>query len=359
MVETLMIRPQDDTSAEDEVASKGSPRRSAGFVLRRTMRRFLQDRGAASASALTLQAVLTVLAGVVALLGVLGVVDGTDWLSAKVEDVLGPVLSADLLDRLSTALREAPGAAEGWAVLASGAVAVLLGAMAYVASVRAATNLAWQVGEGRPGWRLVGLHLLLGLAALVLGGVVVALLATSGPMTDPVARSFGLRLVADELAVWGYAVWPLVAVVLIVLVAVLHRATPNVRFGRTRLITPGSFVSIALFVGTGGGLAAYLAWYPSWNTTVGTVVAVAAVLLWLWLVHAALVLGAELDAELERGRELRGGRPAEERLQVPVRDDRGLTRPRRREHRAVERMREIRLAAAAHGDPDDRPFGRR
>lgn len=357
MVETLMARPQQAPEGQEIVQQRG-PRRSAGFVLRRTVRRFVQDHGFAAASGLTLQTVLTALATVVALLGAVAAAAG-DSVVVKVEDVLAPVLSADVLHRVSGALGEATGTSAGWVVLGAGAAAVLLAAVGYAAGVRAANNRAWQVGEGRSAWKLAGAQILLGVGAYLLSAAVAALLISSGPMAEPLVGAVGLYPSADELTVWSYAVWPVLAVVMILLVALLHRATPNVRFGHRRLITPGSFLTIVLWLVAGAGLAAYVAWYPSWSHTIGTVVAVGLALLWLWVAHAALVLGTHLDAELERGRELQGGRAAEERLQVALRDDRALARGELREHRAVERMRQIRVTAMAHGNPDDRPFGRR
>lgn len=359
MVESLMARPRETAQTEDEVPHQHGPRRSVGFVARRIVRRFLQDRGFAAASALTLQTVLSAVATTVTLLGALAAAGSGGRASDKVADVLAPVLSAGLLDRVRGALEDASRADGGWVVLGVGALAALLAAVGYVASVRAATNRAWQALEGRSGWRLAGAQLLVGLAAFVLAVVIATLLVTAGPMVAPLLAAFGLYPSNDELTVWSYAVWPVLAGALVVLVALLHRALPNVRFGRTRLITWGSLVTIVGWVAVGAGMAFYLAWYPTWNHTLGTTIGLALVLLGLWVGHAALVLGAEVDAELERGRELQGGRAAEERLQVPLRHDQALPRTELRERRAVERMREIRVAAGAHGNPDDRPFARR
>ena len=73
----------------------------------------------------------------------------------------------------------------------------------------------------------------------------------------------------------------------------------------------------------------------------------------------ALIFGAELDAELERGRELQRGMAAEKVLQLPVRDKRGIEKAHKRRAEDIEKQREIRLAAAGGGDPADRPFDKR
>jgi membrane protein len=107
------------------------------------------------------------------------------------------------------------------------------------------------------------------------------------------------------------------------------------------------------------GFAFYVSRFSSYNLTYGSLAGVVVALLWLWLTNVALVFGAELDAELERGRELRRGVAAEEALQLPVRGSRGIEKTRARRTADVEKQREIRVAAAAAGgNPDDRPFRR-
>ena len=65
-------------------------------------------------------------------------------------------------------------------------------------------------------------------------------------------------------------------------------------------------------------------------------------LLWLWITNLALLFGAELDAELERGRELQSGLPAEETIQLPPRDTHGIEKAEEKERADIERGREIR-----------------
>jgi membrane protein len=68
-------------------------------------------------------------------------------------------------------------------------------------------------------------------------------------------------------------------------------------------------------------------------------------LLWLWITNLALLFGAELDSELERARQLQAGIPAEEELQLPARDTRGITKARKKEQKDVARGRAIRERA--------------
>ncbi len=95
-------------------------------------------------------------------------------------------------------------------------------------------------------------------------------------------------------------------------------------FTRFRLISVGSFVAILIWLVASVGFAYYVAHFSSYNETYGSIAGVVVALLWLWITNVALLFGAELDAELERGRELQLGVAAEESLQLPVRDTRGI-----------------------------------
>ena len=131
------------------------------------------------------------------------------------------------------------------------------------------------------------------------------------------------------------------------------------RFQKFRLITVGALVAILVWLVASVGFAFYVGNFGSYNKTYGSLAGVVVALLWLWLTNVALVFGAELDAELERGRELQRGVAAEEVLQLPVRDKRGIDKADRRRASDADKQREIRLAASGGGDPDDRPFGKR
>jgi membrane protein len=76
--------------------------------------------------------------------------------------------------------------------------------------------------------------------------------------------------------------------------------------------------------------ALYVANFSSYNKTYGALGGVIAFLVWLWIANIAVLLGAELNAELERGRELAAGRPADDEIQLPLRDDRKVSKEDRR-----------------------------
>ena len=183
------------------------------------------------------------------------------------------------------------------------------------------------------------------------------ILIVSGPFAESIGKAIG---VGDDLVtIWNIAKWPVLAAVVMMIVALLYWATPNVSFPRFRLISVGSFVAIMVWLVASVGFAFYVANFSSYNETYGSVAGVVVALLWLWITNLALLFGAELDAELERGRQLQLGMAAEETIQLPVRDTRGIEKAAARRAKDLAVQRDIRLAAAGPGDPNDRPFGRR
>ena len=95
----------------------------------------------------------------------------------------------------------------------------------------------------------------------------------------------------------------------------------------------------------------YVANFSSYDKTYGALAGVIVFLLWLWLTNLALLFGAELDAELERGRELQSGIAAEETIQLPARDTRNIEKAEEKERADVERGRRLRQQAGRAGGP--------
>jgi membrane protein len=192
---------------------------------------------------------------------------------------------------------------------------------------------------------------------VALCAIALVILIVSGPVAEAIGNAIGL---GDNLVVlWSYAKWPVLALVVMFVVALLYYSTPNVKFTKFRVISVGAFVAILVWLVASIGFAFYVGNFSSYNKTYGSVAGIVVALLWLWITNVALLFGAELDAELERGRQLQMGVASEESLQLPVRDTRGIEKAEARHAKDVEAQREIRHAATGPGDPADRPFGRR
>ena len=133
-------------------------------------------------------------------------------------------------------------------------------------------------------------------------------------------------------------------------VAILYYATPNAKQPKFRWISLGASLAIVVLVIATAGFALYVANFSNYDRTYGSLAGVIVFLLWLWIANCALLFGAEFDAELERGRQLQAGIPAEEDIQLPPRDTRKSDKAAEKEQEDIELGRRIRLEHADDGD---------
>ena len=180
----------------------------------------------------------------------------------------------------------------------------------------------------------------------MLVGVALLGLVVTGPVADEIGSAVGLGSTA--VLVFDIVKWPLIALVVVAVVAMLYYFTPNVRQPRFRWVSIGAFLAIATWAAASAAFGFYVANFSSYDKTYGALAGVIVFLLWLWLTNLALLFGAELDAELERGRELQSGIPAEEAIQLPVRDDRNIEKAWKKEQDDIRRGRELRHRARRH-----------
>ena len=348
---------RDPGANPDPGAYTDVPKRTAFFVLRRTSREFTDDGATDLAAALTYYSVLALIPGLIALVALVGIVGQAQESVDVMLDVLRPLVSSDLYDRFDEILNGLVDSQSSGAALVIGVVGALWSASGYVGAFSRAMNKIYEVEEGRPFWRMRPMQLIVTVLSVTLCAVALVILVVSGPVAEAVGQAIG---VGDELVtVWDYAKWPVLALVVMLVVALLYYATPDVKLTKFRLISVGAFVAIVIWLLASVGFAFYVANFSSYNATYGSLAGAIVALLWLWITNLALLFGAELDAELERGRELQIGIAAEETLQLPVRDTRGIEKALIRRNKDLDVQRDIRLAAAGPGDPGDRPFGRR
>jgi membrane protein len=346
----------DEVGFENREDYTKGPKRSVFFVTRRTVQEFRDDGGTDLAAALTYYSVLAIFPGLLALLSLVGVFGQAQNSVDKIIEILQPLLSSEAIDKIEGPLNELASSQAAGVTLVIGVVGALWSASGYVGAFSRAMNRVYEVDEGRPFWRMRPMQLIVTITTVVLCAAGLVILIVTGPLAESIGQTIG---VGDDLVTaWDYAKWPVLAVIVMVVVALLYWATPNVKFAKFRVISVGAFVAILVWLVASIGFAFYVANFSSYNKTYGSIAGVVVTLLWLWITNVALLFGAQLDAELERGRQLQLGVAAEESLQLPARDTRGIKKTASRRAADVEKMREIRLAAAGPGDPADRPFGR-
>jgi membrane protein len=190
-------------------------------------------------------------------------------------------------------------------------------------------NRIYQVAEGRPVWKLRPVVLLITLGLVVMAALVLVGLAVSGPIAQAIGDAVGLG--DESQQIWSVAKWPVILAIVVVMVAVLYYATPNVKQPKFHWFTMGGFIALVVWVIASAGFAFYVANFSSYNKTYGSLAAVVVFLIWLWISNCAVLFGAEFNAEMERGRELQAGmHEAEQTIQLPPRDTKKMKEPAQR-----------------------------
>jgi membrane protein len=320
------------------------------YVARRTAREFLKDQCIDLAAALTYYAVLALFPGLVAVLSLVSLVGQREQTVDTLMGILTEVGAGSAADALRPTLDELASSDVGGIALIGGLVLALWSASAYVGAFGRGMNRIYEVREGRPIWKLRPLMLVLTLVLVVLVAAVGVALVLTGSAAEAVGHAVG---VGDSVVtVWGIAKWPVMLAVVVLIVALLYYVTPNVAHPRFRWVSAGALVAIATWVLASAGFAVYVANFADYDRTYGSLAGVVVFLLWLWLTNLALLFGAELDAELERARQLRAGIVAEEQIQLTPRDTRRTDRAARKAAKYADQGRRIRLGhRRRHGPP--------
>ena len=289
-------------------------------AIRRTVREFQVDNLKDWAAALTYYSVLSIFPALLVLISLL--------------DLAGPSTIEKLLDNLGQAapgsvnqilegainnLRQTRGSA---GVLALAGLAVALwSASNYIAAFMRASNAIYDVPEGRPVWKTLPIRIAVTVVVMVLlAASAVAVVATGG-LADRIGRLLGLG--SAVVTAWDLVKWPVLLLVVSFMFALLYWASPNAKQG-FRWVTPGGIMAVVVWVAASVAFAIYVANFGSYNKTYGSLASVIIFLVWLWLSNTAILLGAELNAELERSRAIAAGHPPEEEPYMELRDTRKI-----------------------------------
>ncbi|MET8909606.1 YihY/virulence factor BrkB family protein [Micromonospora sp. NPDC004551] len=289
-------------------------------VLVRAGRNFVKDNCADWAAALTYYGVLALFPSTIVVVALVGLVsDGPRTVDTVIglarEIGAGSVVGNDAFVTVVRNVVEQQGSAK--VLLSFGLLGALWSASGFIGAFTRASNAIYGVEEGRPFYRLRPVQIGLAAVSLVLLAVVALGLIVSGPVTDFV----GDRLHAGGLTrqVWTVAKWPLLALVAMTLLSLLFWIAPNVRQPRFRWLTPGGALALLAWVVASFGFGLYVANFGSYDVTYGSLGAVIAFLVWLYLSNCALMLGVQVNAELQRGRVMQAGVEAPSEPVLPPR----------------------------------------
>jgi membrane protein len=338
--------------------TRGQLRRAAwstGF--KRAIQEFGRHGCTDLAATLTYYAVLAIFPGLIALFSVLSLVskgpETTDAVVGLVDD-FGAGGAGETLKPIIVQLTESQGAG---LTLVLGVLGALWSASAYVRGFGRAMNRIYGVQEGRASIKLrivmyvLTLTLVIGAALVVFGAV----------LSGPIARGIGdiVGLGEESVDLWNIAKWPVILFIVILMVALLYYATPNVQQPKFRWLSLGAAVAILVWIVASVGFGFYVGNFGSYNKTYGSLAGVIVFLLWLWLTNIALLFGGVIDAEVVRARQLQAGIKAEKRIQLKPRDTSVSEKKEKAYREVVAGSRELRQDADTRARAQARKRARR
>ncbi|GAA3225924.1 YihY/virulence factor BrkB family protein [Actinocorallia longicatena] len=285
-------------------------------AVKRTVLEFQEDGLGDWAAALTYYSVLSIFPALLVVTSMVGLAGGE--VSQKLIDNLAAPAPGAVREVLTQALFELENSKRSAGLVAL--IAILGGlwsASKYVAAFMRASNAVYDIHEGRPLWKTFPIRVAITLATLVLMAVSAVAVVVSGPLAHRIGDLLGLGDLS--VMVWNVLKWPVLLIVINVLFALLYWAAPNARQG-IRWITPGGLLALLVWLLASLGFAVYVSGFAAYNKTYGSLAALIIFLVWLWIANAALLLGAEFNAELERARAIESGNPPGKEPYVRLRD---------------------------------------
>jgi len=308
--------------------------RSWWAVLGRTVREVKEDNLTDWAAALTYYSVLAIFPALIVFVALIGLFGQYPETTNKLLDIVGKVGPKSAVDTfrepITSVVRNKGGAG---ALLTIGLIGAIWSASGYVGAFMRASNVIYEVPEGRRFWKLRPLQIAVTLCMVLAAALVAMSIVVTGPLAKAIGDTIGVGKTA--VLAWDIAKWPVLLVVVITMFAILYYAAPNVRLPAFRWISPGGVLAVVVWLVASLAFGFYAANFGSYNKTYGSLGAVIIFLVWLWLTNLSLLLGAEFNAELERRRELESGNAAAEQgLQLPLRGE-PKRRRRQRQHQRV------------------------
>jgi membrane protein len=320
-----MTEPTSDERGTMAERDRGGPEHptdlsgsAAGGVLKRTLREFKSDNLTDLAAALTYYGVLSIFPMIIVLVSVLGLIGHSA--TQPLIDNLSKVAPGPAKQIFTSAIHNVQsGKGTAGILFVAGLLGALWSASGYIAAFMRASNVVWDVEEGRPIYKTIPIRVAVTLVTVILLTVTALAVVLTGSVATQVANVLGLG--SGAVTVFDIAKWPIMLIIVSLILAVLYWAGPNVRQPGIRWISPGSVLAVVVWIIASAAFAFYVASFSSYNKTYGALGGIVVFLVWLWITNVVILLGAELNAELERGRAIEAGHPADREPYLPLRDE--------------------------------------
>jgi membrane protein len=195
--------------------------------------------------------------------------------------------------------------------LSFGLLAALWAASNGMSAITDSLNATYDVEEGRPWWkqRLVAITLTVTLSILILSALL--LVVAGGHIAEGIANAYGF---GPAFAVaWKVIQWPIVFACMILAFASIYYFAPDLREQKWAWLTPGALIGVVLWLLVSLGFRVYLEFFDSYSKTYGSLGAVIILMLWLYFTGAAVLIGGEINSEIENAAAEQGEPEAKER----------------------------------------------
>jgi membrane protein len=293
--------------------------KSWGGVLKR---KFKDDNLTDWAAALTYYGVLSIFPALIVLVSMLGLIGSSA--TQPLIDNLGTVAPGPAKQIFTDAISNLQGSSGASGVFfVIGLAAAIWSASGYISAFMRASNAIYDIEEGRPIWKTLPVRVGLTVLLMVLTAISAVAVTLSGGLAKQVGNVVGLGDTAIQ--VWNIAKWPVLVIFVSFMFAVLYWAAPNVKQPGFKWLSPGSVLAVIGWIIASVAFAFYVANFGSYNKTYGALAGPIIFLVWLWISNIMILLGAEFNAEIERGRRIEAGmRPEEKEPFAEPRDTRKM-----------------------------------
>jgi membrane protein len=273
-------------------------------IVIRAFKKFMDNNAMMLASALAYSSFFAIPSVLIVATGLFTLIAGPQTITNLVQQLHG-VIPAQATDLLGQSLHRAdanPGTSLVLTII--GFILAVWSVTGAMNSYMLAVNIAYERKDKRSfvKRRIVALKMAM---VISLAFALVAVLTIFGPVVEhAIATRIGPAGGVLNVA-WWIAQWPILLAGLLVAFATLLYLSPDVAQRKWQFLTPGSLVAAVLWIAASGLFAVYTSTFSSYNKTWGALSAVIVMLTWLWISGMALLLGAEINAEVERTRTLR------------------------------------------------------
>jgi membrane protein len=309
-------QPEQEEARLEDPSPTDLSKRDHLAIVKRAVKQANEDHITSLAAALAYYAFLAIPAVLLLAAGLFGLIAGPDAITTVIDKLHG-VIPSQASTLLEDSLRRlTQNQSTSITLIAVGGVLALWSLSGAMQNVMWALNLAYGRDETRGFVRRRIAAAAMAVFALTASALALGLLVLGPHLSGWVGDAVGNKTAVE--IVWWVAQWPILIGGLLLAFAVIYYLGPNIRHPNWHFLSFGAVFAVVVWLLASGAFAFYASRFGSYNKAWGSLSAVVVMLTWLWISSVALLLGAEINVEAERSRELRQGKPAEQDLQVPA-----------------------------------------